>query len=177
MNWTKDTKFNLSNVTEDMTLIYSPISVKLFQGNKELKKKGSFGGAKYEVTLDNGSTDTVVIKNNIMNGYTATFRGVQNILERKLSIIELIIGIAIPIIIMSLGCTMILFVSGVIGGALIGGIGALSILVSCNMVRQETSLPKQIIAALIASLVSYAIYFGLGIFIVSILGSIFSAFL
>ncbi|WP_163264488.1 hypothetical protein [Dysgonomonas sp. 216] len=86
MNWKKELEFKLDNAEGTLKIVYTPLSVKLFQNDKEIKKKGSFGGAKYEINTIDGGQETIKLLTNAKNGYTVkTANGETIYLEEKLS--------------------------------------------------------------------------------------------
>ena len=175
MNWTSEINFMLDGVSGGLKLVHNPFSMTLYQDGVKLKKKGGFGGAKYKVTTTDGVTETLTLKNNAIKGYIATFRKQDTMLERKLNGLEVLIGIMIPVTIFALGCVLLPILGGIIGGALLGGLGAMSLLFGCNLVRQEDNIGMKILAAVIAGAICYVIYFGLGLLFSAIFGSIFNA--
>lgn len=142
--------FKLDGVQGDLRLSYDFIGApKLFQNGQPLKKKGFFR-AKYDVHTDDlmQPVQEVEVKRGLTFTYAAVFRGKETVLEKPLSVLELVLGLA-PLI-------LLIFLGGFLG-ALFGIISTQFIF---NFMRSEDRMPLKILIAALVSIITYALYFG-----------------
>jgi hypothetical protein len=154
MSFQTKLQFQIEGVEGDLDLVYTPFSVKLYQNDWEVKKKG--WTAKYPVHAENGDTELLTLTKGLDFTYVATFRNKKYPLESKFSVFEYIL-VALPLLLM--------FIGGALGGA-IGAIGAFAI---SSVIRAEKSIPVQILYSLLISGGCYGIYFVLSMLFLGII--------
>jgi hypothetical protein len=173
MNWTTELPFRLDGVDGELKIVYNPLSQKLYQNGMEVRKSGSgFGGLKYNVRTTDGGTDVLKVKAALKSGRQVIFRGVTTNLEKSLSVLSILLS-TMPFFFIAFFIIIIGGAFGALGGALLGGCGALGMLAIGNLMRSGSdNLGLQIVYSLIISSITTALYFVLAL----IFGLIFSIF-
>ncbi|NDV77475.1 hypothetical protein [Dysgonomonas sp. 511] len=173
MNWTTELPFILDGVEGDLRLTYTPMGQKFYQNGVEIKRSGSgFGGQKYKVQTTDGGDNVVKVKANIKTGRQIVYRGETVNLETPLSAMSTILSmlpfvfIVVAIVVFSHGQI------GILGGALLGGCGALGMLASANIIRSENNFVKQLLYTLVVSVATTLLFFALAIILGLIFGTI-----
>ena len=167
--------FTLDGVAGDLKIIYTPFKFRFYQGGIELKKSSTFKPV-YSVQTTDGGSETVKILNNAIKGYMVEYRGQRSLLEEKLTSMEIMLCF-MPIVFMILGCVFIVFITGVIGGALLGGFAGGSFVINSTFMRQERphGFQRQLIMSFIVSVSTYAAYALIGtLFVMLLRGTVYS---
>lgn len=174
MNWTTTLPFILDGVDGDLKITYTPMGQKFYQNGREIKRTGSgFGGLKYKVETIDGGDNVVTVKANLKKGREITYRGEVINLETPLTGAATALSV-LPFI--AVAVVAFVFVGirlGVLGGALLGGTGALGMLVAANMMRHEKDVVKQLIYSAVISVGSAIVFIVLLLICGLILGTIF----
>ncbi|MDR0661605.1 MAG: hypothetical protein LBG19_12650 [Prevotellaceae bacterium] len=168
MNFRKGVILNLPEAKGEVKVVFSPMSFNVYQNGKKIKKKGGIK-AKFPVETTTGEIEPIVIRNGKGMVRTAHFKDQQIPLEERLSGLERFIAIGSVIFAFIVGCALFGFITGVIGGALIGFTVAMAVMFSLAFIRQEKNLVLQILVSVGLSAVAYLVYFLLGMLIVSAL--------
>ena len=168
MNYKKEEIINLPDAKGEVKVAISPFTFYVFQNGVKLKKKG---GRKptYMIETTSGETEPMVVRNGKGMVRTAHYRDQQIPLEEKLTPMEQLIGIASMLVVFIAGCVLFGFITGVIGGALLGGLVAGGIVISFGFIRQEKSTMLQILVSVGISAVCYILYFVIGLVITMVI--------
>ena len=100
----KEKKFTLEGVQGELTLVYGPFKLRLFQDGREIKRSGTFK-PKYYITNTSGEQEELRIQYGLDFVYMAIFRGQKIALDERLTTAEYIIG-GLPILLIFLGGAM-----------------------------------------------------------------------
>ncbi len=144
--------FRIEGIEGDLKLVYSAFSQKLYQDEREVKRKGN----KFQVKNDNGEQEELKLIKGIDFAYKAEFRGQKTQIEEKLTVLQYILGL-IP---------LCLIVTGGVIGAFIGILGTTIIY---TYIRKGNDIFKQVIIALVVSAVCAVIYFAIALILSSLL--------
>lgn len=153
MNWTTTLPFILDGVDGDLKITYTPLSQKFYHNGVEIRRKGlGFGGAKYKIATIDGSEGIVKVKGNLKQGRQIEFRGETINLEKSLNGVQLLLSLlpVLAILAVSVGTFQAGF--GIAGGAILGFSVAIGMLTAANLIRNEESLPKQILYSITCSI-------------------------
>jgi hypothetical protein len=153
--------FTLDGVDGELKIVQSALSFKFYQNGVKLKKRGSFQ-AKFTVNTSDGNTGEVKVLNNALKGYMVEYKGIRTKLERGLTAVEKLL-VFLPLIIFVTACITIAFISGIIGGALLGFCAAISVLLTANFIRKTKSIGAQLLFAIAVGGGAYLIYILIGI--------------
>lgn len=145
----KEKKFTLEGVQGELTLVYGPFKLRLFQDGREIKRSGTFK-PKYYITNTSGEQEELRIQYGLDFVYMAIFRGQKIALDERLTTAEYIIG-GLPI--------LLIFLGGAIGGVF----GIFGATINYDYMRKEKRMPMQILVSLGASIVCYLAYFILAV--------------
>lgn len=168
MNFRKEVVLNLQDVQGEVKVIFSPLAFNVYHDGKKIKKKGGLK-AKFPITTTAGEVVPIVIRNGKGMVRTAHFKDQQIPLEEKLTPMEQLIGIGSICAVFILGCVLFGFITGVIGGALIGATIALGAMLNFAFIRQEKNPMLKLLVCIGISAVAYFAYFIIGMIIVRLL--------
>ncbi len=136
--------FRLEGLNSEMKLVYGIFGQpKLYQNGIELKKEG-FLKMKFLIETDSGK-EYMEIKRGLDFTFSTVFRGKKQLLEKKLSTLEYILGV-LPL--------LLIFVGGAIG-AILGILGANTIY---GFLRKEKKVGIQIIISIAITALCYIVY-------------------
>lgn len=168
MNFRKEVVLDLQDVQGEVKVVFSPLAFSVYHNGKKVKKKGG-PKAKFPITTTSGEVVPILIRNGRGMVRTAHFKNQQFPLEEKLTAIEQLIGIGSMIAVFVGGCVLFGFISGIIGGALIGATLALGIMMNLAFIRQEKSMMLKFLVSVGISAVAYLVYFMVGLIVVQLL--------
>ncbi len=171
MNYRKETILNLAGAEGEIKAVITPLSFNIYQNGKKVKKKGSFKPL-YPIQTTSGTVEPIRLINGTGRVRTAIFRDQQIPLEEKLSTLDYIIGMGIFCLVFIFGCAFIGYTTGVIGGALIGAMVAIGIMLNFGFLRNEQNVMSKVIIATGVSVGCYIIYFVLGLMATVLLRSV-----
>lgn len=143
--------FHLDGVQGDLRLTYNMLGTpKLYQNGQPVKREGIFK-AKYKVQTNDPANpiEELELRRGLTFTYSARFRGVETILEQKLSTLELVIGL-VPFI-------LLIFTGGALGAL----IGIIAVQFIFNFMRNESKMAIKVLVAFLIFMIAYLIYFAL----------------
>lgn len=173
MSWTTTLPFILDGADGDLKIVYTPLGQKFYQNGREIKRTGSgFGGQKYKIETTDGGDNIVSVKANMKKGREVAYRGETISLEEPLSGLATALSI-LPFVVVAIAAFVLTGSRlGIIGGALLGGCGALGMLAAASMMRHEKDAVKQLIYSAVVSVGSAIVFF----ILLVIFGLIFGMF-
>jgi len=168
MNMTKEISFTIEKAAGTLKLVYTPFSQKLYQDSVELKRVGSLGGDKFKISNIDGTTQNIRVLNNFVYGRIVKTNSGKIMLEEKLSISNIIIAFLPILIVMTVGSIFIMFINGAVGGALIGVLSVLGLIINTSIIRQEASFSQKLILMTIISVFIYFVYILAGLLSITV---------